>query len=298
MQQALSAGTLEASEALTLGTPVVTGIDQVSFTIVNNDLQPLPVKVYLQGELDGALSRLIEPGMTDVQIDPRTPLDEPVRTQVVVLNERTGESLSAPLAYSLHPLPRVGSLQELERLAATVPPLVVDQREQVLPPDPTVDWKGADDLSIRAWAGWTDAGIALLLKVKDDVHAGPPPNSGTPWLYDSVQVAFDMGNRATYGYDEACYEYAVSLAEDGSADVLTTAGGLSGVQADVTREGDTTCYALFFPWEAIGARPADAFRMNFIANDNDSGGRQCWMGLTPGIGESKQPDLFHQWVLR
>ena len=40
------------------------------------------------------------------------------------------------------------------------------------------------------------------------------------------------------------------------------------------------------------------FGLNFVVNDRDDGGRvDYWMGLTPGICESKAPALFRKLVL-
>jgi len=37
--------------------------------------------------------------------------------------------------------------------------------------------------------------------------------------------------------------------------------------------------------------------VNFIANDNDGQGRGYWMGLTPGIGEGKNPEAYREFVV-
>ena len=206
--------------------------------------------------------------------------------------------------YELHGVPQVEAVSDLTGRAALLSePVFLNTRVQVLPPDPYIDWKGPEDLSVVGRAGWTPEGIVLLLEVTDDIHTAAPSGSELLWKFDSVQVGFDMSNRAAYGYNEACFEYTVALSEEGPVVKQEVGSTVStgDASAEISREGATTTYRLFFPWEALSGEAlerGDVFRMNFVVNDNDGKKRECWIGLTPGIGGGKQPGIFPQWMLR
>ncbi|MFA4943410.1 MAG: hypothetical protein WC789_01770 [Lentisphaeria bacterium] len=47
-----------------------------------------------------------------------------------------------------------------------------------------------------------------------------------------------------------------------------------------------------------GGAPRNAFRLNFIVNDDDGLGRKQWVQMTPGIGEEKNPARFRAFICR
>jgi hypothetical protein len=293
METTLRAATVEARERLVVQSLRASRRDRISLDVINNDLRALSAKVFQAGGAESARSLLLEPGVNALSIPADLATGRSETTSVTVLDERTSATMTTELRYRLLALPRIAGRAGggwAAALRETAAPVVLVQRDQVLPADPGVDWKGPDDLSLTARAGWTPDGVALVLEVRDDVHTPPPTGAIDPWGYDSVQVAFDMGGRATASYDDDCFEYAL-------------AGGAASMPPGsvVRREGAITRYEVLFPWSWLGGRQlseGDVFRMNFIANDNDGGGRKCWIGLTPGIGEAKRPAAFYQWILR
>ncbi|MFA6962516.1 MAG: hypothetical protein WC205_17300 [Opitutaceae bacterium] len=307
LEKGLRDATVEARERIVIQGGHVSRMDQISLDVINNDLRSAAVKVFQSGSAQSARSRLLEPGINTLTIPAEgLVLDAPGQTSIEMLDERTSVSVTMEVRHRLrslqHIVPADASMESsLRRVTKSI---VLAQRDQVLPADPGIDWAGPKDLSLTAWAGWTSGGIALALNVEDDVHAGPPAGTANAWSYDSLQVAFDMSNRAGSGYNEQCHEFSVALDDTGTP-VLIADGGVK-IPADsahlrIRRDGALTCYEMIFPWTLLGAEPLsrrDAFRMNFIANDNDGKGRKCWIGLAPGIGETKRPEAFPQWVLR
>ncbi|AHF94659.1 hypothetical protein OPIT5_23080 [Opitutaceae bacterium TAV5] len=307
LEQSLRTATVEARERIVVQNAHVSRLDQISLDIINNDLRPVSAKVFQTTHAQSARSRLLPPGINALKI-PATGivLENPRHTSVTVLDERTSTTVTTEIRYHLRSLPRIDPQtspleQSLLRIAT---PIVLTQRDHVLPADPGVDWKGADDLSLTAWAGWTSEGIALAVHVKDDIHIGPPSGVTSLWSFDSLQVAFDLGNRAGHGYDDHCREFSLAL-DDAGRPVMVDSGGAKipflPNHLRIRRDGTLTCYDVLFPWSWLGDHPlseGDAFRLNFIANDRDGATRKCWIGLTPGIGEAKQPAAFHQWILR
>lgn len=276
----------------------------VMVDVVNNSGSPLPVKVFFKGQPDRAISRRLSVGASTVRLALDAPLAGKGDLPLELLEETSGERREIPLSYDLVPIVALsqvtidGELKEVSGL----PSLSADRREQVLPADPGIDWKGPGDLSMRVWSGWTAAGLYLAVRVTDDVFAGDPPGANF-WEKDSLQIAWDFGNRAEAGYGAHCLELGVYSAGS-RAEVRETypeSRIRKDVLAAVRREKDATVYELFAPWKALGeAEPMAGriFRMNVIANDNDGRSRKCWIGLAPGIGESKRPLAFRQWILK
>ena len=59
-------------------------------------------------------------------------------------------------------------------------------------------------------------------------------------------------------------------------------------------------YETTLPWSLLNIpepRPGTVMAINLIANDNDGHGRGYWMGLTPGIGEAKNPQAYREFIV-
>jgi len=144
--------------------------------------------------------------------------------------------------------------------------------------------------------------LFLAIQVRDDVLVASNPNDSQFWKKDSLQIAWDMSNRAQTGYSEHCLEIGVFPTDEGAGVAETFPGNKprEDIAAAVQRVNDQTTYEILIPWSAVGVGAPTAgriFRMNIVANDNDGTGRKCWIGLAPGIGEGKHPHAFRQWIL-
>jgi hypothetical protein len=175
----------------------------------------------------------------------------------------------------------------------------VDKKEYLFPPDPGIPWEGPEDLSISYGYAWNEDGLYAIYQVADD-RIIPPANHGY-WNFDSLQVVFDpltLGGRA--GYQPGQRELGAYLDEDGTVQISQGFPPRESkpnvtVHATQTRTGIT--YEWFIPWSYLygsGREPDVGAVMgaNFIVNDNDGSGRDCWMGLVDGIGENKKPDVY------
>ncbi|MDI9585130.1 MAG: sugar-binding protein [Acidobacteriota bacterium] len=211
--------------------------------------------------------------------------------------ERTVSRLATPM-----PLPPAGvsvdgDLSEWQALEA----FVVDRREDVLPPDPNVGWSGPADLSIRAWFAADERGLHFAAAVTDDAHAVPVTGLGH-WMSDSVQIAIDPLNDSAEEFGPDDREVGL-VDESGNARAYTSyplGGAHPTGPVAVRRVGNETRYEALLTWDALGiARPlpGKVIAVNFIANDNDGQGRGYWMGLTPGIGEGKNPEAYREFVV-
>ncbi|NMA45684.1 MAG: hypothetical protein GX945_03900, partial [Lentisphaerae bacterium] len=181
-------------------------------------------------------------------------------------------------------------------------------RDYLLPNDPGNGWAGPQDLSMEGAVAYDDEKLYLLLDVHDDIHF-QRQEPGKLWSQDAVQVGIDsLANALPYvhGYGQDDYEFGFGLTPEGPAVEVTQlyeVGRLREVQAAITarveRHDDITRYRIAIPWSALKLTPRQGmiFAMNVIANDDDGHGRRFWMGLTPGIAETKNPYVFMKFSL-
>jgi hypothetical protein len=176
------------------------------------------------------------------------------------------------------------------------PDFILDQRTQILPSDSGIGWDGLEDLSAKAWLGWSEKGLYLNVKVRDDSHVVDQAELVNFWNSDSLQIAIDSQNDAapSAGYDQNDVEIGLVLAKD-EPHVYQTAPMAKSLElpCSIVRDEDKkdTLYQVLIPWSLLGRTPKEGqvFGFNFVINENDGKGRSIWMGLTPGISERKNP---------
>ena len=80
-------------------------------------------------------------------------------------------------------------------------------------------WTGIDDLSAEIFLGWTDWGLHVAARVRDDTFVQEKTGAGM-WANDSFQIAFDPRNDAAgkdidgqsgYGVDDK--EFGIALTD-------------------------------------------------------------------------------------
>ena len=182
-------------------------------------------------------------------------------------------------------------------------------RDFLIPNDPENGYEGAEDLSIESAIGHDAENLYLAINVRDDVHV-QPYTAGRLWAADSIQLAIDTQADAppnVYGFAPDDYEMSFGLTANGPEKEFDNiyergraAASLEQIECNVFRSGDLTCYRMAIPWRVLNMKPAagTVFGLNFIANDHDGHGRNYWMGLTPGIGEAKNPYVYRKFILR
>jgi len=160
-------------------------------------------------------------------------------------------------------------------------------------------WKGADDLSVQAKAGWDDKNLYLSFTVTDDVQSAPPDIQA--WTADSIQVAIDPLRQRTHGmYGAKDVEFTLALTDTGKSRMEitnTAAGNYTDVKFAASRTGSVTSYEIAIPFASLGIKPDSQWAglgLSFLVNDNDKNGRKGYVELTPGIGLIKDP---YQYVL-
>ncbi len=186
--------------------------------------------------------------------------------------------------------------------------IVLDKREQILPADPTIGWKGPDNLSAKASVTWDANFLYFQAEVTDNIHFQPNTDINL-WTGDAIQIAIDTRNDAqpTRPYDNNDYEYGFALGPNHQtvmwrwqAPAGVTTGKFQNGRAKIERIGTRTIYHVAIPWRELAPlepKPGTVFGFNFIVADNDGLGRNFWIGLTPGIAEAKLPAYYKKFVL-
>lgn len=182
-------------------------------------------------------------------------------------------------------------------------------RDYLIPNDPENGYDGPADLSIESAIGHDSDNLYLAINVRDDVHF-QPFSAGKLWAADSIQLVIDTRADAlpnVYGFAPDDYEMSFGLTPNGPDKEFDyiyergrAAASLKQVECNIFRSGGLTCYRIAIPWKVLNMEPENGtvFGLNFIANDHDGHGRNYWMGLTPGIGEAKNPYAYRKFILQ
>ncbi len=303
VEKALRTSGLTAKESLLVQSVALEDANHVNIHIVNNGVAPTAIKVFQTGQAESARSRSLPPGPSVIRLE-IPPVGGTGELSFTLLEEASGKSRALALPYDLISVPHMAAAPVIDGNLSEIssPVQEVKARADVLPADPGIDWNGPEDLSMAVWSAWTEAGLYLAIQVRDDVLVASDSDGNHFWSKDSLQIAWDMSNRAETGYSEHCLEIGVfpTAAGVGVAETFPENKPREDIAAAVQRVEDKTTYEILIPWSELGVRAVASgriFRMNIIANDNDGTGRKCWIGLTPGIGEVKHPHVFRQWIL-
>jgi len=189
------------------------------------------------------------------------------------------------------------------------PCISMNDRGQIMPPDPWVPWDGPQDLGAKVYVGWDAENFYLAAEVVDDKHFN---NNAARDICngDSVQFAFSPGmtvysNAGISGYEVGDCELGMALAKEGVAvyqwygpEKDLWKGSERAIIRDENRK--TTTYETKIPLKYlhIPAEAKSVFGFNFVIFDDDSGtGGNYWYQLSAGITLPKNPRAFKRFVL-
>lgn len=226
-----------------------------------------------------------------------------VGQEVAVAVRSAATEQTTAVRLDLTPLRPYGGPEMLSSAEQPLPLAVLDQRGQVLPSDPGIGWTGPEDLSARVWAAWSPDGLVVEVAARDDQHVAPIADAGGFWESDSVQIAVDPLNDAgpQTGFDTDDREFGLVLGAEGPRAYITVPERKPlECEFSAQRLGqDVISYRIVIPWATLGIEPIPGriIGVNAIVNDNDGTGRGYWIGITPGIGESKRPIAYRDVYL-
>ena len=299
---ALSRATIATDNPLRLEAAYVSDLTHVAARLRNITTQPVSAEL----SAEASHQNVTVPGRATATISLPAPGDLLKRQgrEIPVRLTVNGVTTSLPARVDLAACPRVADPKVSADLSAfaDLSGFTLDQHSQVYPPDPGVGWSSPDDLSAKAWVAWDDRYLYFAARVHDKIHFAPNDGPDGFWNGDSIQLAIDPLNDAgpAGGYDKDDVEFGLVIGPNGAKAVQTIPTSRTlDVPVVGHVEGSETTYAVALPWNLVGAKPAagKVLGFNFIVNQNNGNGRAYWMGLTPGIGEAKRPNVFKDLYL-
>lgn len=183
------------------------------------------------------------------------------------------------------------------------PFITMNERGQIMPPDPWIDWKGPAHFSAKIYIGWDDEYFYMLADVKDKIHCNKFPEA----IYrgDSIQFAFsfsDNNKKCAYGKNDK--ELGFALVNE---KVITSQWAGSGnvwekTECIVKRDENMkkTIYEMRIPLQILNIKSlkGTVFGFNFVIFNDDTGTRaNYWYQLSSGITSGKNPSLFKKFML-
>lgn len=277
------------------------GADQWNVTVESLLMEPTEVQVSY-GDL--AQSATLTPGETRVLL----PADAGTFSgSLVDLEMRVSGGDTETKARFTKPIIPVPYLSDADTLlskpvlsqSSPIAIQALDDRQYLWPPDPSIPWAGPEDLSVRYGYAWNEHGLYAIYQVRDDRHVGASQHDF--WNYDSIQIALDsMTKGGKSGYQPGQRELGLWLDNEGKAHIAQSYPARNDppeIPSRITPIDGGVVYEIFLPWRYLFGRetaptPGSVLAMNFIVNDNDGSGRDCWMSMGDGIGAGKTPAAY------
>ena len=147
-------------------------------------------------------------------------------------------------------------------------------------------FSGKPDATLHLKYTYDDEKFYLLGISKDDIWA---PGSGDQyWGNDCMQMGFSkfgetFGKEIGISYDTTTNKPYITAKE--------------GMEAAVSRNGDTIIYEMSFTWNSLYGEKPEEFLFCALAGDNDGAGRNYVVELCSGISASKNNEKFPCMVL-
>jgi chitinase len=205
---------------------------------------------------------------------------------------RTG--LPRPFEKDIHAVSGISVDGDLSDWPAE-PDFVFDDEAQIVYHVSADSWSGPEDLSARAWAGWTEDGLYFAFDVTDDKHAQGSSGSGL-WHGDYMELQVDTELQQDYdekGMSADDYQIGISPGNfDGVPPEIFVWYGPAGesalkqaIQAQV-KTAHGYVLEIFLPKELLQGIPLDegaSFGMNINPSDSDSLqlGQELMMSTSP-----------------
>lgn len=173
------------------------------------------------------------------------------------------------------------------------------------------DWRGVNDLSGKCMVMWDEDNFYFAAEVTDDVFT-PAEAEESQWKGDDIQIGIYYGETGLIALGQGSSSYhEIGLAKtvDGdqawrwsAQDDSQPTGRITDLDMAVVRKGTKTYYEAKIPWSTLlkpNQQPQAGHEMafTFLFNDNDGTGRRGWMEYTPGVGETKNTQLFSRLKL-
>jgi hypothetical protein len=153
------------------------------------------------------------------------------------------------------------------------------------------NWKGPQDLSAIAWAGWNEKYLYLTFDITDEIFLQEQTEAKRIWFNDSIQLDIDpKGDRSPGAPDADDREYWLGLM-GGKPVVYCGIGPNWGERKDIPiaarkkSDGKGWICQIALPWKELGIKPEvnTALGLGWLIYDSDDGKMSSFMQWTAGV---------------
>jgi hypothetical protein len=154
------------------------------------------------------------------------------------------------------------------------------------------NWKGPQDLSALAWAGWDDKNLYLSFDVTDDVFCQEQTTANRIWFNDSIQLEIDPKYDRTPGVSDADdRRYYLGLMGQ-KAVVYCAVGPNWGERKDIPAaarkkpDGKGWIFEIALPWKELGLGAPELYQrlgLAWLVYDSDDGQMSTWIQWTDAV---------------
>jgi|GEM_PF-2909479 len=154
------------------------------------------------------------------------------------------------------------------------------------------NWRGPQDLSARAWAGWDEKNLYLCFDVTDDVFFQEQTEAKRVWFNDSIQLEIDPKyDRSPGATDADDREYYLGLIGQ-KAVVYCAVGPNWGERKDLVAaackkpDGKGWIFELALPWKELGLGAPEPFQqlgLAWLVYDSDEANMSGWLQWTDAV---------------
>jgi len=168
--------------------------------------------------------------------------------------EESGPQKPTPMPTEFTPRPFEASIHHVGEVAIdgnlqdwpAPPDFVLDKQEQVVYSATPKSWGGPQDLSAKAWVGWTEEGLFFAFEIIDDIHLQKSVDE-TLWHGDHMEIQLDTELEKDYdnpgmNYDD--FQIGLSLG-DFKEVPMTSYAWFNGTNSPGPVEGIQMAYSLF-----------------------------------------------------
>ena len=176
-----------------------------------------------------------------------------------------------------------------------------DARQDIVPPDPWIQWNGKDDLGGQVFLTFDQNTVTIDAIITDDQHFHNKDRSQL-WEGDCFQISFApqvsiAPNALNLGYAPGDSEFVFALnSADGPQWMSFAKDYPAEPEFTIVRDEakHTTTYRIILQRKLLGLdKPGQFFRFCCVVFDDDEGGGQSYYyQLSPGVTVTKTPSQF------
>jgi len=187
------------------------------------------------------------------------------------------------------------------------PTFIFNQRSQIKPSDPWIDWGGPEQFSARIYTGWDDRFFYMAAAVKDERQCNSRRLPQDIWNGDALEFAFSSGRT----FNAPVFYYAppdcdLGIAATANGNMVAQWAGRNNVWTNAeyaikrNEETQITVYEVKIPLANLGINPIIGNVVGFgiaVFNDNTGAGQNYYYRSCDGIVGGKRPDQLNRLVL-